>query len=237
MSLFWVVYEDELQRQVINSTSAISELELKKEFLHQARRRGLPVVFPLMDLEDSMLISTSDIWGRFVEPVTAASARYGSKAVVAGRLLESGGQWQGRFLLLLGDEQLSADFEADDSAKVIAQLIDWTGERLCDVYCVQEQRTAATSEQVTWQLLVTDVGSFSSYRKLMDYLAQLSAIRKAEVAEVRGRQLLISVDLVGDVGSLVQAIELDNKMIPVEDNKALANGQLEQNLLIYQWRP
>ena len=90
---------------------------------------------------------------------------------------------------------------------------------------------------MTWQLLVTDVGSFSSYRKLMDYLAQLSAIRKAEVAEVRGRQLLISVDLVGDVGSLVQAIELDNKMIPVEDNKALASGQLEQNLLIYQWRP
>jgi hypothetical protein len=68
-----------------------------------------------------------------------------------------------------------------------------------------------------WQVIVQDVGSFYSYRKLMDYFESLSAIRKVEVSKTKGRSLMVTVDLVGEIDSLIQAIDLDRNLVPVED--------------------
>lgn len=59
---------------------------IRAEIETVADERGLPIRFPLLDLEDMVSVTAADIWGGFVEQVEAASERYGADAVVIGRI-------------------------------------------------------------------------------------------------------------------------------------------------------
>ena len=74
VTLMWLAYEQDYNRQVV-ATSTPMDQPVKHNLMQQMHRRGLPVVLPLMDLEDEMRVSASDIWGRFPEPVINASSR------------------------------------------------------------------------------------------------------------------------------------------------------------------
>ncbi len=223
VTLMWIAYEENMSRKVLSASSRSEEVALKVELNKQAERRALPMVLPLMDLEDEMQVSASDIWARFPEPIEAASERYGSDAVLAGRVVEHNDSWQGRFLINISGDISYQDFEALSQQDLLRDVTDWLGESLCQVYCVTESFNINQ-----WQLLIQDVGSFYSYRSLMNYLEALSAIRKVEVALTKQRSLVVNVDLVGSVDSLKQAINLDQKLIPVTD--ALAVQQALENI-------
>lgn len=213
VTLMWIAYEDNFERKVLNTGTSAEEPVLLS-VMEQIKRRGLPVVLPLMDLEDEIQVTSADIWGLFPDPILAASQRYGSDSVLAGRLVNQGVNWRGRFMLSVDNQQLYRDFESETQDGLLQQAIDWLGESLCDVYCVAESFTLNQ-----WRLLIQDVGSFYSYRKLMDYLESLSAIRRVELSQLKGRSVMVSVDLVGEVDSLIQAIALDRKLIPVNDSQ------------------
>ncbi len=215
VTLMWIAYEDNYERKVL-STGTKPEDDIKQLVMQQVQRRGLPVVLPLMDLEDELQVTSADIWGLFPDPIMAASQRYGSDSVLAGRLVSQNNGWRGRFFLNVDSQQVYRDFESDSHDALMGQVIDWLGESLCDVYCVAESFTVNQ-----WRLLIQDVGSFYSYRKLMDYLESLSAIRKVELAQLKGRSVMVSVDLVGEVDSLIQAIALDRKLIPINDSQQI----------------
>jgi len=59
---------------------------IREEIQRVADERGLPIRFPLLDLEDLTSVTAADIWGTFVEPIEAASARYGADAILIGRI-------------------------------------------------------------------------------------------------------------------------------------------------------
>ncbi|NVJ60943.1 MAG: DUF2066 domain-containing protein [Gammaproteobacteria bacterium] len=212
VTLIWLAYEDNYERKVV--TAEKPESSTAGELLvQQVQRRGLPLVLPLMDLEDTMIVRPSDIWGRFSSPIGEASQRYGSEAVMAGRLVETSGQWEAKVMLDINGRQILQDFSSSSQQGTVDQMIDWLGESLCDVYCVTETYTSNNQ----WKLIVKDVGSFYSYRSLLNYLEKLPAIRKVEMSSVKARNAMVTVDLVGDVQALKQAINLDRKLVLVDD--------------------
>lgn len=56
----------------------------------EARRRGIRMLMPLMDLEDQMAIGARDVWGRFRREVMLASERYPVAGVVSARMYSAG---------------------------------------------------------------------------------------------------------------------------------------------------
>lgn len=63
--------------------------------LKTARKRGLPLLFPLMDLNDRKLVNDFDIRSFSLAPLWRAGRRYGAQALLVGTLHASGrGQWQ-----------------------------------------------------------------------------------------------------------------------------------------------
>lgn len=83
-SLIWLAIESENGVRSIVDDSANSTI--KKSIKAIAAERGVPVSFPLMDLDDNTNISTYDVWGRFAERLNTASVRYGADFVVGARL-------------------------------------------------------------------------------------------------------------------------------------------------------
>src|SRR5690606_11916315 len=72
----------------------------------QAGKRGVELVFPLLDLEDQNNLDVQDVWREDVTVIRDASVRYGGSAVLSGRLRRDGGGWASSWVVIDGDEVL-----------------------------------------------------------------------------------------------------------------------------------
>ncbi|MGA7800178.1 MAG: DUF2066 domain-containing protein, partial [Gammaproteobacteria bacterium] len=103
LTLIWLAVQDGDQRYLVASDA---DSDLRRTVEREARRRGVPVLFPLLDLEDQARVQFPDVWGGFVDMVTDASKRYHAPDVLIGRLAHNaGGGWSARWTMELdGDE-------------------------------------------------------------------------------------------------------------------------------------
>jgi len=93
--LVWML-EDRDGREIVGGDHAV---DLQQQLRTAMSAQGLPMLLPLMDLEDQSALSTSALWGGFREPIMDASERYRPGAVVAVRLSRRDDRWQGRWQL------------------------------------------------------------------------------------------------------------------------------------------
>ncbi|WP_242634955.1 DUF2066 domain-containing protein [Alteromonas sp. KUL42] len=83
-TIVWIAQQIDDTSKVILDESQPSPV--KKSLTQTAKSRGVPLSLPLMDLTDSVNITTYDIWGRFIEPLKVASVRYGIDNIIGARI-------------------------------------------------------------------------------------------------------------------------------------------------------
>ncbi|GFD70498.1 DUF2066 domain-containing protein [Alteromonas sp. KUL106] len=83
-TIVWLAKEDESDARIILDESLNTELQ--HALKQTAKERGVPLSLPLMDLTDSVNISTYDVWGRFAGPLRTASVRYNVDNIIGARV-------------------------------------------------------------------------------------------------------------------------------------------------------
>ena len=83
-TIVWLAIEDESDARIILDESLNTELQ--HALKQTAKERGVPLSLPLMDLTDSVNISTYDVWGRFAGPLRTASVRYNVDNIIGARV-------------------------------------------------------------------------------------------------------------------------------------------------------
>ncbi|MDJ0750332.1 MAG: DUF2066 domain-containing protein [Woeseiaceae bacterium] len=84
-----IVGSDDPDRTQDESRSINRNRLLRERMLEIAEKRGLPIVFPLLDTTDLQSVSFADIWGEFDDPILDASKRYDANSVLIGRIRPS----------------------------------------------------------------------------------------------------------------------------------------------------
>lgn len=225
LTIIWLAVEENFERKVILESQ--EEESLYPELKENAVRRGLPVIMPLMDLEDELAVSISDIWGRFSSPIKQASLRYPSDVVMYGRINQIGDTWQGKFGYVNQDQELAFDALGDSKEKVVANMMDTLADRLCDKYCVVQE----IGQKNELLINVTDLSNFKQFKAAENYLADLSSVNKVEVIKLSKYDVLFKLTLLGQINSTVEGIALSQKMIAVEppeqsqDEQAISNEE------------
>ena len=108
----------------LSATRSIDRNRLLRErVLAVAKRRGVAVVFPLVDTIDLASVSFSDIWGGFDEALIDASRRYGSTSILVGRIRaeELAGE---RWAFYFGDQERRWNGTPEAAVNELANLID-----------------------------------------------------------------------------------------------------------------
>ncbi|MGZ4957666.1 MAG: DUF2066 domain-containing protein [Methylomonas sp.] len=93
-TLLWLVVEEDGNRQFFNA-DAMPEIE--SAFALASKIKGVPVIYPILDLEEQQRISVSEVLGADSRNLLAVSARYEVPAIMAGRLVRKGDCWQGEW--------------------------------------------------------------------------------------------------------------------------------------------
>lgn len=229
--LVWLIVDRGGERSRVSASSAA---EVLKHTETSAKRRGIPLVKPLMDLEDQVALSSDALWSMDQEAIRQASERYNTDSILVGRLTETSlGQWRAGWLLLHGERSEVFDGRGMALTDVVAEGIDEVATYFFQLYGITP--SDGSSEAMAFQ--VDGVDDFASYMQLMDYLQGLAVVRRHDLVAVRGDSMLLYIYLEGDIGLLRGALALDDRLIPQGDS-SLASTPLGDpgNPIRYRWR-
>jgi hypothetical protein len=166
---------------------------LRQRVLDMAERRGIPVLFPLMDTEDQHNVGFSDIWGGFDELVLAASERYEVDSILIGRIRATSSE-RNRWNYYFSAEERSWNGEPE-------LVIGLVADQLADEFAI---RGDAPVEFV--DLLVSGVTSVEVYGEIQNMLAATTVVESFSIGEVSGDLIRYRVEVLGGIERLRRAL-------------------------------
>jgi hypothetical protein len=179
----------------------------------RAAARGIPLLFPLFDLEDGAALQTSDVRGGFAQPVLDASRRYNADAVLAATL-ESPvpGIWEARWTAWIGEETLAWTGEGDIPESLLEEGMDG----IADMLAARYAGTHGTAEASAFEITVVNVESVDHYARALKYLQSLNSVADVQVAVVREGSVRFSLRAHGGEAALAQAFALGRTLERVD---------------------
>lgn len=206
--LVWLAVEQEGERSLLGANS---EHALRQMVESEARRRGIPIMFPLLDLEDQSRVDVADVWGGFTETVDKASERYQAEGVLIGRLFQTpDGRWQAGWVFKQGKNNERKIFEGDSDLAVIGAGIDMSA----DVLAANFAQVLADAGFGNLIIRVDNVTNLETYARVQGYLASLTLVERMELLRVLPSYVIYRVVTQGDSAGVAKAIALGNVLVP-----------------------
>lgn len=168
---------------------------LRERVLDVAERRGLPVVFPLLDTEDLARVSFPDIWGGFDELVLDASQRYDVNSVLIGRIRADSGQ-RNRWTYHFAGEQRAWTGEPELVINLVADM-------LAAEFAIGGNATLSSVE-----LGIAGINTVEAYGSVQRMLAGLNVVENFAITAVEGDRIRYRVQAHGGAERLARALRL-----------------------------
>lgn len=198
--LTWIAVDIEGEQSLLGlETAPVGMFKLVSK---AADQRGLPVVMPLMDLQDQSALRFSDISTADATAVKGASARYGTDVVLAA-------------FITVKDDSASIDWQAwsdtvsekwttqGEPATAIEQGIA----KLTDMLALSYSQFADNDgQQQRLKLQISNVMGYADFSRLMAYLNQLSLITDIRVNNLDQQQLDLDIAFNGSMDILQRTL-------------------------------
>jgi hypothetical protein len=245
--LLWLIDEKGLNRNIISNSSSSSLPQAINAFSNE---RGLPIMMPLMDFTDANQIKTSDIWGRFQQPIEEASSRYLAEAIVVIRISDSS--------LVDAQDTKTSDFQSDDCGLLCVEttentykyVLDWSllnwslvaGQQkvsqqyqgddpqalltlgLSDITeLIYQHYALSTTNQNDFVIDVANVDTLSQYVEVFDFLSDLSSVKSVVLLSAKGNVRRFNLQLLGSKEAFIASLKLNKQLTQMVDPLAQFN--------------
>src|SRR5690606_22276740 len=109
-----------------------------RQMLHEeAKRRGVPLILPLQDLEDRLALSARDLWSMDERAVRRASERYQADSVLVGRYSStSSGIWRSHWQLYHTLGHPVFDLEASSLDDLLTSAVNRVADHFAGLYAI-----------------------------------------------------------------------------------------------------
>ena len=181
--IVWLAVDNGLQRSMLAAHDPLIE-----QMNSVADRRGIELVWPLMDLQDQVAVSTSDVWAVFDRTLRDASERYDVSTMLVGRVSGRGERWQSRWDLI--DATKSEYFALDGVSleEVAREAVDRAVDYLGQSFAYLPEASAQAHEMV-----IVDIESAAEYAELIASLRSLSPILSVQPKGLTDRRVALAV--------------------------------------------
>ncbi|MBB3168953.1 DUF2066 domain-containing protein [Simiduia aestuariiviva] len=196
----------------------------------QALTRGLPLLFPIWDLQDQMAINAEQLWQFDRAALQAASARYQADVMVVGRFSRtSSGELRGVWQWLDAGQTELLDAQAQSLEELAAPMVDKIADALAARYTIKPGQDDGTH----LLMQVHGVAAFDRYRNVLNYLERHEALRDVQLVQVEDDILWLQLAPESDLAHMQRAFQLDRKLAPLP-TLVPADGS-PNNPLMFQW--
>lgn len=211
-TLVWLAVNDAIGRR-LTGLDDISGYVDKMEA--RAKNRGIVLVHPLLDLEDSNQLKVSDIWGSFPTPVLAASKRYYANVILTGRLESiTPDLWEAQWVAYIDEQATTWSSQGILAEEALTEGIDILADTLAERY--GQAGTYTQSGEI--EILVNDITDYNQYSKVLNYLESLNSVSKVEVKEVTPDSVMYLLTTQTDVSVISEAVALGQTLQQISAN-------------------
>ncbi|MCK5820003.1 MAG: DUF2066 domain-containing protein [Psychromonas sp.] len=211
-TLVWLAVQGNAGRHVMSDSSVLQGSDWA--LTNQPRERGIELKFPIMDLEDRS-ISTSSISGKFYNDIAKASKRYGEKLfVVAYMKQETSQKWKLSWTLVSVDSQSKQHKELvsktvrGSRASVEIQMTNKIADYYASQYAVSENDGKLFSQQV----FVKGISDYDKFSRLTASVKKLSSVSSFEITTISENEVVLNVKLKGGFASFENAMSLNRHL-------------------------
>jgi hypothetical protein len=222
LTIFWVGAETDGSQKLVGASDSSPVLNLIDT---NAQRRGIPVIFPVLDLTDLNQVSAKDVFESLVTPIRQASTRYGSNAIAIVHLTQQGSDWKTTWTLVTNSNTLNWSFTGADLGSLVQQGVDSIADALAQQFALN---SVAQKQIVTVQ--INDLKTLQNYVQAYSYLQHLARVKSLRLNGMTKDQATFIVEIAGDVAGLQKVINLDQTLTAV-------NTPANDQTLVYQWTP
>lgn len=207
--LVWLATERGAARELVSADDVLAVA-----MREAAEDRGLPLQWPLLDLQDQARLTPADLWSDFSDAVAQASERYNQPLVLSGRLRQvADDHWQGRWTLY--DKGNAAAFTSTGATggQAAAAMVHQLTARLASRY------VPAVRQEGPGHLLVQvdDVPGVAHFARVLKLFSDLEVVERAWLRRVEGNRLYLGVQARGDRDALAQGLELSASLQRLPD--------------------
>lgn len=196
----WVALDEGGQRRFV---PADGYPPLVDALAGEAQRRGVPLRYPLLDLDDSLAYSLDDAWRLDAWEAQAAARRYDAELVITGRIAQLGnGRWLASWVLLFDGRDYRLDAEAEDIAALAAGPIDLAADIMAEKYAIAPVAISATG----LLMRVDGIGGFEDYAQLLNRVEALAPVTRAVLVAVEGDSAVLRLSADGELRQLRAAL-------------------------------
>ena len=210
--IVWLVVDENFSRS-IKGESDSDYAEFIDAIKAQANKRAIPVLFPVMDLDDQLQVSSSDLWGQFTDPVELASTRYAADNYIIAKLIKQNEDYQLNWSMY-GRNNSNQPFEIwlngqgqGELATIGTALTDSLANHLGERYSVK----ASGNNEIVY-LNVDAIDGITDYAKLIEMFSELSAVAQVDLETVSGSSLQLKLVLLGTQQDLLTELSLDQRI-------------------------
>jgi hypothetical protein len=199
--------------------------ELLPMLKQTAKQRGLPVIFPMMDVTDVTQVSVNDIGAKSITTLLQASKRYDSNAILIGKVTQTSGDYMSHWILVLGADRWSWDVTGSSMQDVMTGIVDNVTDALANRYGM----VVSTAVQAQVTLTIHGFAKNADLLRIMRYLQHLTPVTEVQLMTVVNSDITFNVSLHGSKEAFIQALASGKTLAPVSVAN-LADGNIEYKL-------
>jgi hypothetical protein len=178
---------------------------------------GLPIVWPLADLEDRKILSLNQLWRLSSDDISTASVRYNADATLAGKIYQdSSDKWQYEGVLFHAKQYKRIKTFGDTPVAALSLAAANVSQYFAEQFAI---KSTPISTRLGVRITVKKINSFTDYSQLLSYLQSITGVRSVEVAQVANDNVQLYLNLVGNWDKVLRIINLDDKLSTLQEKE------------------
>ncbi len=199
--LVWLAVDDAAGKRLISAddTDWVAPLQ------QAAARRGIPLVFPLLDLQDTAQVSYADVHQGFREVLLRASQRYATEVVVSVDLRQAlTDVWEGRWQLFSAQQERQWRVQGDQPQLLLEEGLDGAATLVAQQFASGSSFAGNSG----MSLQVSGIHSLADYARVLRYLQSLDVVTRVDVRRVVPDEVSFTLIAHADTQSVQRTIAL-----------------------------
>ncbi|QDE31024.1 MULTISPECIES: DUF2066 domain-containing protein [Shewanella] len=239
LTLLWMSVEENNEPTILADGSSA---DIRAELAQESSNKGIPLLLPIMDLDDVMRVSITDVRGMFTDVLANASTRYQADYFAIANIDAFGNEV--RFSIKLFDKNrtngvLQPLVSLQDNAVDYKQATKRMMNALADYY-ISQYAIASTGRDVATRVSFTGVNNMTQLVHVETYLRQLSAVKSIKISQFKGDSATYTIELFSSVDDLQRLLNIDSRLSQLDtvgnvDSFYEPKDGDSKPKLIYQW--
>lgn len=165
-----------------------------------------------------MTVSVIDVWARFMDTITFASARYAPDGIVVARVYQTAPDaevsdtWMADWTLNFGDLRWNGEVTAMDKSELGAKVISAVTEELAQRYRIGTQSDVINR----WQVTIHNLTSLEATIAAEQLLSNFPAIIDVQLVGYGKHAARFELTMQADPARIRQAIDLSKQLQPLD---------------------